>query len=182
MRLHCPRRCFARRREVGTALVVQLQPPHTESVCGISPRHSDAGRAVDEYVTTVDHRRQRPPSTACVAAAAEGLVLVPAANATGFKGVSRHGDGYQAQVREGGKRQCLGTFATAEEAALAYARHVGHEVAAAAAIRPSARSAKRASSESVVVVQAELVDDEDTIEHVDAIAAEMVAAIATPRA
>jgi hypothetical protein len=60
-----------------------------------------------------------------------GLRLVPADNATGFKGVSRvHFKGvtrdrgkFQARATEGGKQMHLGLFSTPEAAALAYARH-----------------------------------------------------------
>jgi hypothetical protein len=65
------------------------------------------------------------------AAAAEGLELVPSAGGeTGFKCVSKHGGKYQAKVQENGKWRHLGNFATAEEAALCYARHIGAERAA----------------------------------------------------
>eukprot|EP00966_Prymnesium_polylepis_P201691 4673410-Prymnesium_polylepis.1 len=53
----------------------------------------------------------------------EGLVLVTADNATGFKGVSLNGGGFQARATEGGDRIFLGHFSTLEAAALAYARH-----------------------------------------------------------
>ena len=55
------------------------------------------------------------------AAAAEGLALVRADNATGFKGVY-HQPGQQtfkAQLQHDGRRNALGTFATAEQAAAA---------------------------------------------------------------
>ena len=68
------------------------------------------------------------------AAAAEGLELVPSSsNETGFKGVSVQKGGYQANLRENGTQRYLGTFASAGEAALSYARHVGAERAAAEA-------------------------------------------------
>ena len=60
-------------------------------------------------------------------AEAEGLALQPTDSPTGFKGVvfgSSKFKPYQAQVRRGGKHVHLGTFATAEEAALCYARYV----------------------------------------------------------
>jgi len=72
------------------------------------------------------------------AAASEGLTLVRANNQSGFKGVSRkHGHGrFTAQVYEAGGKgalKILGNFATAEVAALCYARHIGKEAAEAAA-------------------------------------------------
>ena len=69
-------------------------------------------------------------------AEAEGLVLQPSDNAGGFKGVLFKGGKlskpYVAQACRGG-RVHLGTFATAEEAALCYARYVAVASAAAAA-------------------------------------------------
>ena len=52
------------------------------------------------------------------AAAAEGLALVRAENAAGFKHVSRQTgqQTFKAEVRHGGRNNSLGTFATAEEA------------------------------------------------------------------
>ena len=65
-------------------------------------------------------------------AEAEGLTLQPSDNATGYRGVhklsvygeSRRGRAkpFQARVQRAGKTVHLGNFATAEEAALAYAR------------------------------------------------------------
>ena len=70
---------------------------------------------------------------ACEQARAEGLVLVPADKATGFKGVYQNKNRFAAQVRQGDQLIHLGRFNTAEEAALAYARHIGAEQAAAEA-------------------------------------------------
>jgi acyl dehydratase len=85
------------------------------------------------------------------AAAAEGLELVlsgagvkrgrgrprkgtmSSLSSTGFKGVSNDHGKYKVEVWEDGKYRRLGTFATPEEAALCYARHVGAERAAAEA-------------------------------------------------
>ena len=70
----------------------------------------------------------------------EGLVLLPADNVTGFKGVSRNGSKstlFMAQIRQDGKTHKLGTYVTAAEAALAYARHLGPAGCAAAAAPPS---------------------------------------------
>ena len=67
------------------------------------------------------------------AAAREELELVPADTRSGFKGVSRGGRKFKADIWKGGKQRFLGTFDTPEEAALAYARHVGENRAAAKA-------------------------------------------------
>ena len=59
-------------------------------------------------------------------AQAEGLTLRVADNNAGYFGVTHHQPGrpkpYQVQVRHGGKMVTLGSFATAEEAALCVAR------------------------------------------------------------
>ena len=78
-------------------------------------------------------------------AAAEGLSLVPAATTTGFKGICKiaHTGGgktkpFQAKIQEGGKQRSLGTFASAAEAALAVARHLGPAGCATALAPPAA--------------------------------------------
>jgi hypothetical protein len=98
-------------------------------------RHIGAERAAAE---AAEARGEGPqpltPEEAWAAAAAEGLELVPSlSNETGFKCVSKDRDKYVAQLRENGKTCYLGAFATPEEAALWYARHVGAERAAAEA-------------------------------------------------
>ena len=58
-------------------------------------------------------------------AEAEGLTLLKADNTTGYFGVRHQPDRlnpYQARVARGGKKVSLGSFATAEEAALCVAR------------------------------------------------------------
>ena len=62
------------------------------------------------------------------AAAAEGLRLVKANNVIGYRGVSaaRHGT-FQVRARKQGVDYAVGTFLSAEEAALAYARFIGAE-------------------------------------------------------
>ena len=66
-------------------------------------------------------------------AEAEGLTLLKADNKTGYFGV-RHMPGkpkpYQAKVTRGGKKVHLGSFATAEEAALCVARSPEGQAAA----------------------------------------------------
>jgi hypothetical protein len=65
------------------------------------------------------------------AATAEGLELVPSSsNETGFKCVAKQVSGgkYVAQINKShknGKQRYLGRFATPEEAALCYERHIG---------------------------------------------------------
>ncbi len=67
-------------------------------------------------------------------AKAEGLALVRTDTKTGYKGVrlnkSSKARPYQLQIWVEGHQQHLGSFATAEEAELEYARHVGSEQAA----------------------------------------------------
>eukprot|EP00964_Phaeocystis_antarctica_P146030 scaffold112224_cov66-Phaeocystis_antarctica.AAC.3 len=70
---------------------------------------------------------------------AEGLTLLVANNTTGYFGVHLTKPGqpkpYQAKVARGGKTAHLGSFATAEEAALCVARSPEGKTAAAAATR-----------------------------------------------
>eukprot|EP00964_Phaeocystis_antarctica_P044928 scaffold25824_cov58-Phaeocystis_antarctica.AAC.3 len=67
-------------------------------------------------------------------AQAEGLTLVVAENKAGYFGVilakPGHSKPYQARVSRGGKTVCLGSFATAEEAALCVARSPEGQAAA----------------------------------------------------
>jgi hypothetical protein len=87
-----------------------------------------------EERSAVSEPTQEPltADAARAAAAAEGLELLPSSiNETGFRGVRKHGGKYQAKIKVNGNRRLLGTFATPEEAALCYARHVGAERAAA---------------------------------------------------
>ena len=68
------------------------------------------------------------PAEAHAAAAAEGLALLRAENAMGFKGVSRSNSvskPFIARLMVGGRNNNLGCFVTAEEAALAVARFLG---------------------------------------------------------
>jgi hypothetical protein len=75
------------------------------------------------------------PEEARQQAQAEKLTLVVAENATGYFGVRLARPGkpkpYQAQVRRNGKEMHLGSFATAEEAALCVARTPEGRAAAA---------------------------------------------------
>ena len=95
-----------------------------------------AGRAAAAPVPlTSEEARQQ--------AQAEGLTLLEAKNKAGYFGVSLANPGcpkpYKAQLKCGGKDVSLGSFATAEEAALRVARSPEGQVAAqkaAAATRP----------------------------------------------
>ena len=84
-------------------------------------------------------------------ARAEGLTLRVAENKTGYFGVHLAKPGqrkpYQAQVTGGGKKVGLGSFATAEEAALCVARSEGRQQAATAAA-----AAERAVEERAAVM------------------------------
>ena len=76
------------------------------------------------------------------AAAAEGLSLLRSENSMGFKCVSRDdrkSKPFQAQLRHGGRNNHLGTFATAEEAALAVAGFLRQRAAEGVAA-PAARA------------------------------------------
>jgi hypothetical protein len=87
------------------------------------------------------------------AAAAEELELVPSPTRnTGFKGVTKKGGKYTAQVREKGKLRYLGMFATPVEAALHYSRHIGAERAAMEAARAVSRDDDAPTSGASVVV------------------------------
>ena len=78
------------------------------------------------------------------AVAAEGLALVRADNAAGFKGVYHNPNQgpksvrkpFKAEIMCGGRKKRFGYFATAEEAALAVARFLGPEGVAAALAPP----------------------------------------------
>jgi len=103
----------------------------------------DAPHAVAEAPQPVV---EPPMSAEQIAAAlqAEDLQLLPSARAgstTGYLGVYPTGNGqrpYVAQIRRNGRNVVLGKFATAAEAALAYARELGPAATrAAAAAAPS---------------------------------------------
>jgi len=86
-------------------------------------------------------------------AAAEGLTLEPGSGAAGYKGVSGAGSRYQAQVKRAGKVLYLGSFATAEEAALTYARTP--EAQAQVANPKAPRAVPLTAEEAVVQAAAE---------------------------
>eukprot|EP00900_Chrysochromulina_parva_P025810 jgi/Chrpa1/7863/Chrysochromulina_OHIO_Genome00016453-RA len=119
-------------------------------------RHLGAERAAAEAAAA---RAAASPLTAdeiWAAAAAEGLELVPACNEAGFKSVVEHYGKYATRVRDDGKLRHLGSFATPEEAALCYARHVGAERAAAeAAVARAAEPEPLTADEAIAAAVAE---------------------------
>ena len=112
-----------------------------------------------------------PPMTAEEAlrqAEAEGLTLMRSeSSATGYKGVSwtkrPEAKPYCAKVTRSGKTVTLGRFATAEEAALAYARSPEAQAAAVAAAAPPApppmtveEALRQAEAEGLSLLRAEV--------------------------
>jgi hypothetical protein len=99
----------------------------------------EAGEAADEEAVAEKAQMKRTArgdlsaEEAIATAAAEGLRLVPASNETGYKCVSRNGGRYELRITENGKQTHIGSFETAEHAALHYARLLGPERSAAAA-------------------------------------------------
>ena len=90
--------------------------------------------------------RAERAAAAHAAAEAEGLALVPAENATGFKGVCRDNTKskpFLASLKRDGRKKHLGHFATAEEAALAVARFLGPRRATLALRRRSGHHPRR---------------------------------------
>ena len=96
-------------------------------------------------------------------AEAEGLTLLKADNKTGYFGVYHPYPSkpkpYQAQVRRGGNKVSLGSFATAEEAALCVARSPeGQEAAKKAAAPPpltSEEARQQAEAEGLTLFKAD---------------------------
>ena len=64
-------------------------------------------------------------------------------NATGYLGVYRDGDRFQAKFMRGGKTTYLGHFGTAVEAAVAYVRHVQLHSVSNSIVAVGARSTGR---------------------------------------
>ena len=99
-----------------------------------------AQRAATAVPLTSEEARQQ--------AQAEGLVLRVADNKTGYAGVHLHTTGkpYEAKGRRGGKQVSLGTFATAEEAAMCVARSPEGQAAAVAAAAAAAGGGRQTAS------------------------------------
>ena len=75
-------------------------------------------------------------------AAMEGLTLEPSTNTSGYKGVGKVScNSYRAEVERSGKRTHLGSFVTAEEAALVVTRAIGNTRTVAPSAPPSRTTA-----------------------------------------
>ena len=119
-----------------------------------------AGRPTREELPIEERVATQLTAAAVRQAAAEGLPLEGSGNATGFRGVHHHGRRFAAQISDGSRGQKqLGTFDTAEEAALAYARARAAYAAGPAQVRvqmPSKVGSKRSLAE--IDVQETLVE------------------------
>jgi hypothetical protein len=154
----------------GIIIQAEARPAHLRDVPRDSPRHSKAivegESATAEAGAAAGAEEEAKTGTAAAAgvlvvraaavplaseealrqAQAEGLTLRVGKNSTGYFGVCHEpikSLPYRAQLKCGGKKVCLGNFATAEEAALCVARSPegqraaqAAEVAAAAAAPP----------------------------------------------
>ena len=112
--------CFATAEEAALAVARFLGPQ------GVVASLAAAATAALEPAMTA--------AEAHAAAESEGLALLRAENTTGFKGVFFTNNAtkpFKAELTRGGRKNNLGTFATAEAAALAVARFLGPEGVAA---------------------------------------------------
>ena len=105
----------------------------------------EAGEAADEKAQMKRAARgYLTAEEAITQAIAEKLTLVPSSTDARYKGVHRARTGrYEVQIIENGKLTYIGSFGTAERAALEYARWLGPERSAAAAAAASGHSRKR---------------------------------------
>ena len=90
-------------------------------LCGLIRRHPTLRKCCDGS----DEAAARAAAEALAAAEAEGLTLFKSETSSGYRAVQKNGDekGYRAVVRKDGEKKTLGTYNTAEEGALAVARH-----------------------------------------------------------
>ena len=134
----------AKVRVLLTSKTVWLGCFATAEEAALCVARSPEGQAAAKRAPASDAARQQ--------AQAEGLTLPVADNETGYFGVTldkkcqaNSAKPFEAQVSRGGKKECLGHFATAEEAALCVARTP--EGQAAAAERAAAVMQPRRSEE-----------------------------------
>ena len=111
-------------------------------------------------------------------AEADGLTLLKADNTTGYFGVTLNPGQpkpYHAKVRRGGKMVHLGSFVTAEEAALCVARSPEGQAAARRAAAAPPLTSEEAEDDVVVVLEAvEAKEAEEEAEDVQMEAVEVV--------
>jgi hypothetical protein len=125
----------------------------------------------------------------------ENLCLLPANTPSGYKCVQCRANRFIVNVHMQGKTTQLGSYSTAPEAALAYARHIGPARCAVEARRPPPSSHKSAGSrepcgfglafgqpsgDQAIVAYAD--DDDEGDGHVDAEAITVVSTVAPPAA
>ena len=106
-----------------------LTAPSTTQVAEELSEQPTVGRTYSPRVKEVEHQDCGGSAAAAVRLAwEEGLTLLRSNNGSGYQGVLRDSNTYglknpfRVQVRRGGRRVTLGRFASAEEAALCYAR------------------------------------------------------------
>ena len=101
-------------------------------------------------------------------AEAEGLTLLVAENKAGYFGVylDQHAKSkpYQAQVWRGGKNAHLGSFATAEEAALYVARSLEGQALAAERAASTAPLKKNAKGKPPAMASGAILNEEGTVQ------------------
>ena len=147
--------CFATAEEAALAVARFLGP---ERIAAEQAAARDAlGRSLPAASAAGHSAAPMTAAEAHAAAAAEGLSLLHAENATGFKGVSYSNNlskPFKAQLEHGGRTQSLGRFATAEAAALAVARFLGPE-RVAAALTPAAPAPTMTAAEAHAAAEEE---------------------------
>jgi hypothetical protein len=121
----------------------------------------EAGEAADEEAVAEKAQIKRTAmgdltaEEAIAIAADERLTLVTAKTETGYKGVSRKDGRYELRITENGKQTHIGSFGTAEHAALQYARLLGPEGSAAAPARAVTKGVDLTAEEAIAQAVAE---------------------------